>query len=1581
MSRKPPPAARTWLLSCLLALALAPALRAAESTQDADLSSIDPTNHIEYLSTHGSRFTGYPGCAAAEKYIVGQFRSIGLANIEESPFQVTVPIMPENDRWGKRVPPEQEGHRPDHGGTLTVNGTEIPLYCVMPNYARTPMTGEKGVTGNLVWAGGGYLADFNGKSIQGSIVVMEFNSFSRWLNAAKLGAKAIIFLEPDHPFRNDAELKYNELPIPVPRYYLRRADLPALAAALQGKRPADYDLAAALKALDGLGTTPAEANVRAMMRWEEATVMRVSGEIPGTDPQLAAQTLVVFAYYDSVSVVPALSPGAESACGVASLIEAAKYLKAHPPRRKVKFIAAPGHFEALAGVRDYAFKTVYPLRDGANSTAGEGTGEPYFFIGLDISSRHNSLGSFYKGNFYDQLTLSWQNNEVELQRCYSEYSGVLVDWMDGLTMKGRPASGLTFQSGIVPQQGRDWRSLLPDLMAFDSEVLTYCGYPAITLATTGDPRNSVDTPLDTFEDMKPFLDNVRRQAISCAYLIKQTADIPVLPVVRTDVWKNRQVASIFGFAIELALQAYMPKVPLPNAVAAVSMLAPDLTTRNKSMMGVNTYAYFLSNVQGLFEVFGLANTKNYKVDGFLLSPTNGVPTKIAQSQLVAASNRARLTDWSQRTTDLRLNFFRAVSSTIFGLTDPLSLQTLGQTTAREGESNSELQYLVSFVGQGDNPAAVFFTERDRNVKFLLAYSAVGYEGLLINFNRQAEGAANTKREETGLGYRATDNENFVYDTGLMAARDMHDLDGYRLDRLASAGVTKSGDRQVYEQAGTYVDAARRSANLREYDASGFNTNMAWGLEGRIYPDIRDSRTDVVKGVIFYFALLLPFVIFAERLLINYVEIRHKLVAIGVLFVISYLVLRVVHPAFHLSQTPIIILIGFFMLVASIGTVWYLLGKFGIVMESVRQKVDMIHRADVARASATMAAFVLGISNMRKRKVRTGLTAVTLILLTFTILSFTSFETVPARMLEYSSSRTAPYVGVLLRGLGWGPLSEFVTYDMMNFFDVQGMQAARRSWFVNRKPTEELQIEVNRENMPGAQAVANAILGLDPQEQSFSGINDEKYYQGVWFDAKMADWPFVCILPSRMKQNLRIEDSDIGKAYISVLGRRLRVVGTFRSDEVFKFQDMDREEITPVDFVAQQYKQAGAGAAQAGGGLALSATGQLDVDTFVHQKSAKQEEEEQYIHMEPDRVLVVPNELNLELGGQVRSIAAGPGVSSQAEKVLHPFQGILKELLSRVNLALYAGYSDTSDGKALVHRVATRSRLSMGGVQGLLVPILIAALIVFNTMLGAVYERMYEIKTYASVGLAPMHIAALFFAESSVFAVMGAMLGYLIGQIISRGLMLVPGLMQGMTLNYSSISAVWSALLVVVVVLASTAYPARMAGKLSVPDETRKMAIPRPTSDVWEIWFPFTVSSKEALGVMSYLRDYFESNDEDAVGSFTSDNLRFYTEEVEARRRVCLDADVWVAPLDMGVSQAVKISAIPDPEEGEITYLFFTITRKSGEFQTWHRMNLGFLKDLRKQLLIWRLVTPEAKKRLTTEGAELLEQETAQAAQA
>ncbi|MCK4374733.1 MAG: M28 family peptidase, partial [Candidatus Brocadiae bacterium] len=1152
-----------WLLLCLTG---APVLAAAPGTigeeLDRDLRRIDPAEHVRFLSSYPSRFTGYPGCFEAQKYITQEFKDLGLANVEESTFQVVVPIVPNDERWGKRLPEAEWAVRPGHGGTLTAGGREVPLYCILPNYARTSMTGDEGITGDLVWGGSGYLADFNGKDVLHSIVLMDFASETRWLTAAKIGASAIIFVEPEHPFRLDAEQKYLDLPMPVPRYYLRRAELPALASAVMGGSEEDFTPETALEALGALGeegSSPVQANVKALMRWEEMDVVRVSAEIPGTDPDLSDQKLILYAYYDGVSVVPALCPGAESAGGVAALLEIAEFLSKYPPRRTVKFIAAPGHYQALAGVRDYAFKAVYPRREGADDAAKEGTGEPYFFIGLDLSSRHNGLGSFYKGHFYDQLTKGWDNKEVELQRAYSEYSGLLVEWADQLVGKGGPAETLKYQSGIVPQQGRDWRSLVPDLVAYDSEVMSLSGYPAITLATTGDPRNSVNTPLDTFDRMEPYLDNVRRQAVACAYLVKKTADVPVLPIQRKEIWKNKKAASLFGFTIELSFMSYMPKVPVRNAIVTMSMLAPYLGSKSKSMMGVSTHDYKLSNVQGLFEVFGLVQDEQFLAHGFVLSPTSGQVAKLAQSEPITATARAREVEWEERETDLRLNFFRGVCTTLFDLTDPLSLRTLARSRAVRGESNGDFMkignwypYLVSFVGQ-DKPCAVFFTKRDANVKFLLAASAVGYEGLLLNFEEEVfeEGEPTEgirTKEQTGIGYKADQSENFIYLTAFQVVKDMHELDGRRMEKLASTGIFNQSVWDLYQKAEEHIKAAETARRDKRYDEFYDHTLRAWGVENRVYPEVRDTATDVVTGVIFYFALLLPFVLFTERLLLNFVEIRKKLAAVFVLFVVSYLVLRLVHPAFKLSQTPVMILNGFLMLVAAVATIWYLLGKFNVVMEHIRQKIDMIHRADVARASATMAAFVLGISNMRKRKVRTGLTAVTLILLTFTILSFTSFETMPARMLEYTSPRTAPYEGVLLRGLGWGPLSERVADDMMNFFRVRGMRVAPRSWFVNRKRTEELQIEMHRVDGDG-EAVANAILGLSPEEAYFSSIDDEKYLEHEWFDRSMEDWPFVCILPTRMMEGLRVEQGDVGQARISVLGRHLRVVGTFSSDEM------------------------------------------------------------------------------------------------------------------------------------------------------------------------------------------------------------------------------------------------------------------------------------------------------------------------------------------------------------------------------------------------------------------------------------------------
>ncbi|MDP6439683.1 MAG: M28 family peptidase, partial [Candidatus Brocadiia bacterium] len=569
------------LLAWVCAAVLAQVSGAVDPDLARDLAAIDPARHIERLASIPSRVTGYEGCTEAEQYIFEQYRELGLANIKLEPFQIIVPV--------------------DKGAELRVGEAVIPLKCVWPNGVRTSKTTESGVTGPLIWAGDGELNEFNGKNVDGSIVLMNFNTATRWLDAAKLGARAIIFLEPRYAFRSDAEQKYLTIPVPVPRYYLERKHFATLAEAVLGGPPigaaaGEGDPLDVIADLGRLGLPEARATVVADMIWEEVTANMVSGELPGTDPELGEEALVLHAYYDSASVVPALAPGAESACGIAAQLEIGAFLLKHPPRRTVKLLATPGHFQALAGARHYAFKYVFPRRAEELKARGlpeeeTSRGEPFFFIGLDLSSRQRTMAGFYKGHFYDQLG---ETGETDIQRIFSDYSSLLLEWADEVTGAGGPAQGLKFQSGIVPLHGRKWRALLPDKMAFDAEVLGMSQRPAITLATTGDNRGGVNTPLDTYAMLEPALENVRAQAILCALIVKQTADTPILPTpqqMNAANVRTERLGSIFGRAIEQTLSAYIPQQPVPDAVAVAEL------SKAKTMMGVQGLAYVRTDVQ------------------------------------------------------------------------------------------------------------------------------------------------------------------------------------------------------------------------------------------------------------------------------------------------------------------------------------------------------------------------------------------------------------------------------------------------------------------------------------------------------------------------------------------------------------------------------------------------------------------------------------------------------------------------------------------------------------------------------------------------------------------------------------------------------------------------------------------------------------------------------------------------------------------------------------------------------------------------------------------------------------------------
>jgi len=259
--------------------------------------------------------------------------------------------------------------------------------------------------------------------------------------------------------------------------------------------------------------------------------------------------------------------------------------------------------------------------------------------------------------------------------------------------------------------------------------------------------------------------------------------------------------------------------------------------------------------------------------------------------------------------------------------------------------------------------------------------------------------------------------------------------------------------------------------------------------------------------------------------------------------------------------------------------------------------------------------------------------------------------------------------------------------------------------------------------------------------------------------------------------------------------------------------------------------------------------------------------------------------------------------------------------------------------------------------------------VLNTMMGSVYERFHEIGIYSSVGLAPGHISWLFIAESCVYSVLGVVAGYLTGQVVAK-MLIEFGLLAGFTLNYSSLSAVTSSLLVMAVVMLSSIYPAHKASQMAVPDVTRKWKLPAPEGDHWDFEFPFTVAGNEVLGLSVFLIGYFDSYSEESIGTFYTDGARMDSLEAENGMGYTISMNIWLAPFDLGVSQHVVFTAKPEVEHN-IYAVTLKIQRLSGEDASWRRVNQRFMNVIRKQFLIWRTVDAEAKEDYRGQGEELL----------
>jgi hypothetical protein len=292
------------------------------------------------------------------------------------------------------------------------------------------------------------------------------------------------------------------------------------------------------------------------------------------------------------------------------------------------------------------------------------------------------------------------------------------------------------------------------------------------------------------------------------------------------------------------------------------------------------------------------------------------------------------------------------------------------------------------------------------------------------------------------------------------------------------------------------------------------------------------------------------------------------------------------------------------------------------------------------------------------------------------------------------------------------------------------------------------------------------------------------------------------------------------------------------------------------------------------------------------------------------------------------------------------KNVSDELARRFAVALYAGYADG------VRMVSAGNLTSVSGAGQVAIPLAIAGLIIFNTMMGSIAERRREIHVYTSLGLAPLHVGGLFVAEALTYGLIGTVFGYVIGQGVGT-LLLKLGWLGHVTLNYSGTAAILTMGLILLIVFLSALVPARLASRLAAPSIERSWKVPLPADGQILAQLPFTINKTAADGALAYLADFFAAHREGTIGKFSADAVEVFSAE-ESRG---LKTTIWLTPFDLGIRQKLTLKIHPG-QFADIYEVHVALDRLSGDDGSWYRMNRTFLTELRKQFLQWRSLSPQ-----------------------
>ncbi|MBN2451660.1 MAG: hypothetical protein JXR77_14825 [Lentisphaeria bacterium] len=851
---------------------------------------------------------------------------------------------------------------------------------------------------------------------------------------------------------------------------------------------------------------------------------------------------------------------------------------------------------------------------------------------------------------------------------------------------------------------------------------------------------------------------------------------------------------------------------------------------------------------------------------------------------------------SHRTVRWRLNVFRCKTGQA-----PLPPQLRTEKLPGEdvqilsARANAGLDRKKSFSETVDGIVSWYCDDREKGIKLFSLRQLVGLNNGPETFDEKSD-----EHDPIGEGFSML-GEPPVIDVPARSSADLWRLNQSRLALLQDKGIQDSSLAELHGRSeDILIEAAGESSPLRRESLA---TSSFWASQP-VYRKVRRMLDDLVFAVLILLGLSVPFAFAVERVVVGAATIYRQISWFASFFAVTFIILYFSHPAFAIANTPIIIFLGFAILLMSAMVIFIIMRKFEYELKALQGMTATVHASDVSGISTFMAAMHMGISTMRRRPLRTALTAITIILLTFTILCFASFGT-QSGIVTLFSAPNPPYSGIFVHNVNWQPLSEDLRDIIQGRWPHQ-LAVCRRLW-ISPKTQDNPGLLISRSDATSPVTI-RGILGVDPgeleQRQDMAGLFGALDDETVLITTAVAD-------------NLGAQAGDT----VLIKGLRLRVGKLLDAVRVSAAKDMDTSSLLPADFTEASSTQQ---------------TTQMD-------EEAEMMTQRNWASLPVDQVAIVSADTAKFLGAALYGLMVYTKDTTEAEDVAEDLGRMLP-----MPVAATRGNG--------VYRHLLGTVLKASGAKDLFFPIVLGGLVIFGTMLGSVADRQKEIYTFSALGLAPRHVATLFFAESMVYSLLGGMGGYLLAQGTMKllGVLSEYGIVRVPEMNMSSTNTIVTILLVMATVLVSAIYPAVKASRSANPGLMRMWRPPAPQGDILDLVFPFTVSEYDITGVVSFLREHFANHTDTGLGRFMTSNVELARDEDGS---LGLDATLALAPFDLGVSQTFALRSAPSEIAG-IDEVRVILKRLSGQPKDWRRLNKVFLDDLRQQFLIWRSIPHE-----------------------